>query len=138
MTSHTERIGRRLITVTSIAFSCAALGIGIGFAQGEIVARAAAQDEQLVFAGSAGMIGGLIAFFLGPILYYSLKQRIAFEHFCCTVAASLAVGCVSAWLFSIRPNGPGWESMFVTPVAAVCLAIFFTRKENRKETSGQE
>jgi hypothetical protein len=114
--------------VVAIAISCAALGIGIGFIQGEIVARMGAQDEQLVFAGTAGMVGGLVALFLGPILYCALRRRISFEQFCWIVALSLVTGCAAAWLLSIDPNGPGWTSMFVTPITVILLAINFARK----------
>jgi hypothetical protein len=77
-----KRFMLKSATVVAIAISCAALGIGIGFIQGEIVARTGKQDEQLVFAGSAGMVGGLVAPFLGPVLYYALRRCISFKQFC--------------------------------------------------------
>ena len=123
--NYMRRIGRPVATVVSVGFFCAVVGVGIGFIQGEIVARSAAQDEQLVFAGSAAMIGGLLALFLGPILYYAIKPRILFEQFCNIVTLSLISGCAAAWLLSTRLNGPGWASMFVTPLAAIVLAIYF-------------
>jgi hypothetical protein len=119
----------RSVDVVAIAVSSAMLGIGIGFIQGEIVARTGAQDEQLVFAGTAGMVGGLVALFLGPVLYYSLKRRIALEQFCYVAALSLFVGVAASWLLSMRSNGPGWVSMFVTPLAAIFLAVSFARKK---------
>lgn len=117
----------RSVNVIAIAVSSAMLGIGIGFIQGEIVARRGAQDEQLVFAGTAGMVGGLVALFLGPILYYALKRRVSLEQFCNVVALSLLAGVIAAWLLSLEPNGPGWVSMFVTPFAAILFAVSFTR-----------
>src|SRR5437868_6807024 len=99
---------QRSVDFVAIAISSAVLGIGIGFLQREIVARRGAQDEQLVFAGTAGMTGGLVALFLGPVLYYVLKRRISLEQFCYVVALSLFAGVITAWLLSMRPNGPGW------------------------------
>ncbi len=117
--------------IGSVAIACAMVGIGIGLIQGAIVSRSGATDEMLVFAGTAGMVGGLIALFLGPILYYSLKRRISFEQFCAIASLSLLVGCATAWLLSLHPNGPGWVSMFVTPLVATLLAINFSRGWSR-------
>jgi Na+/glutamate symporter len=105
----------------AIAISCASLGIGIGFIQGEIVARMGTQDERFAFAGTGGMVGGLVALFLGPILFYALRRRISFDQFCCIAALSLVTGCAAAWL-------SGLASMFVTPITAILLAVNFTRK----------
>jgi hypothetical protein len=116
------------LNAVAIAICSALLGIGIGFLQGEIVAHGAAQDEQLVFAGTAGMIGGFVALFLGPILYFSLKKRISFEQFCQIAALSLFVGVMTTWLLSIRSGGAGWISMFVTPLVAIALAVNFARR----------
>jgi len=74
------------------------------------------------------MIGGEVALFLGPILFYALHRRLLFEQVCYIAALSSVVGCVAAWVLSIRPNGPGWGSMLVTPIAAIYFAIHFARK----------
>lgn len=123
----TKNIATKSLKVGSVSVACGTVGVGIGMIQGAIVGRFGATDEMLVFAGSAGMIGGLIALFLGPILYYCLKQRISFEQFCFIATLSLLAGAATAWLLSIHPNGPGWASMFVTPLVAVFLAINFSR-----------
>lgn len=117
----------KYLKLGSVSVSCATAGIGIGMIQGAIVARSAATDEMLVFAGTAGLVGGVIALFLGPILYYALKRRVSLEEFCVIVTLSLLAGAASAFVLSIDPNGPGWASMFVTPLAAISLAIRFSR-----------
>lgn len=129
--NESRNIAAQSLKVGSVAVACGTVGVGIGLIQGAIVGRFGATDEMLVFAGTAGLMGGLIAFLLGPSLYYSLKRRISFEQFCVIATISLLAGTISAWLLSIRPNGPGWASMFVTPLVAVFLAINFSRGSSR-------
>jgi len=119
---------KRSVDVVAIAISCAMIGTGIGFIQGGIAARQGATDEMLVFAGSAGVVGGIVALFLGPMLYYALDRRISLEQFCYVAALSLLAGSVAAWLLSLLPDGPGWVSMFVTPITAILLAVRFARR----------
>jgi hypothetical protein len=128
MVNQVKDIILKSATVVAIALSCAVFGVGIGFVQGEIVARRADKIEQVAFAGGAAMIGGLVALALGPILFYALNRRLLFDQFCYIVVFSSVVGCVAGWLLSLHPNGPGWVSMFVTPIAAIFFAILFARK----------
>jgi hypothetical protein len=118
----------RLLRVAAIAICCAIFGAGIGLVQGEIVARGPDQIYQVTFGEGAAMIGALIAFFLGPILFYALGRRISFERFCYIGASTLLVGCLSGWLLSRRPNGPGWGSMFLTPIAAIVFSILLSQE----------
>jgi hypothetical protein len=124
---------RSFISVVVIAIFCALLGIGIGFIQGAIVARSGATDEQLVFAGTAAMIGGLVALPLGPLLYYALKRRASLQQVSYVVCFSLLAGVVAAVLLTLRPNGPGWMSMYVTPLAAILLTLSLRDKTRGKE-----
>jgi hypothetical protein len=116
------------LRLCAIAFSCALFGAGVGFLQGEIVARGSDKLYQVAFAGGAAMAGAVIALFLGPALYYALHRRILFEEFCYVGALSSLVGCIAGWAGSSNPNGAGWATLFITPVAAVILALLFVRQ----------
>jgi len=80
------------------------------------------------------MIGALIAFFLGPILLYTLNRRMLFERFCYIAVLSALAGCLVGWFLSGRANDQGWESMFVTPIAAIFFAILFSKERNAGNT----
>jgi len=108
-----------------VAICCAIFGAGIGLVQGEIVARGPDQIYQVTFGEGAAMIGALIAFFLGPILFV-LNRRMLFERFCYIGASTLLAGCLSGWFLAKGPNSAGWASMFVTPIAAIIFAFIFS------------
>lgn len=132
---------RSLVAVVrflAIAAGCALFGAGVGLVQGGIVARGGDKVYQAAFGEGAAMIGALIAFFLGPTLLYALNRRIRFQRFCYIGVATLLVGCLAGWIFSMRPNAPGWASMFVTPIAAVVFAILLAREsEDEKDDAHQ-
>ncbi len=116
-------------TVAVIAACSGLLGVGIGFVQGEIVATPGGRLYQVTFAEGAAMIGGVVALFLGPILYYALGRRISFEEFCYIATLTAVTGAVAGWLFSMSPYGGGWWSAFVTPVVAILAAVGFARRQ---------
>lgn len=123
-----------LCRIVAVALGCAIFGAGVGFVQGGIVARGADKIYQVTFAGGAAMIGGVIAFFLGPILFYGLNRRITFERFCYIGVLSSVAGCLVGWILSLRPGDLGWASMFATPIAAVILAVVFGPERSSKNT----
>lgn len=129
---HPPNILSGFFDTVAVALGCGLVGVGIGWLQGEIVAHGAVRTYQAFFAESAAGIGGVVAFFLGPILYHLFFGRqITLEQFSKICALSAAVGCLSAWVFQRLKPSMGWESSFVTPVAAVVLALSFARRWKR-------
>lgn len=121
----------RFFDTVTVALGCGLVGVGIGWLQGEIAAHGAVRTYQVFFAESAAGIGGVVALFLGPILYHLLSRRVTMEQFSKICALSAAAGCLSAWVFQKLQPGMGWESSFVTPIAAVVLALSFARRLKR-------
>jgi hypothetical protein len=125
-----KRAVKELPTLIVIAVCSGLVGVGIGFVQGEVVTTGQNRLYQVAFAEGAAMIGGIVALFLGPILYYVLHRRISFEQFCYIASLTAVCGSVAGWLFSKGPDAGGWWSAFVTPVAAVLIAVRFTRQHD--------
>ncbi len=134
LVSYMKRFLIELLGVAVVAICCAIFGAGVGFLQGEIVARGDDKIYQVTFAGGAAMIGAAIAFFLGPMLLYALNRQMLFVRFCYIGVATLLTGCLVGWLSSRHPNSPGWASMFVTPIAAIIFAVLFAREQSPANT----
>lgn len=130
--SDLKKLTIEFLRFAAVATSCAVFGAGVGLMQGEIVARGDDKIYQITFAGGAAMVGGLIAFFLGPILFYALNRQLLFERFCYIGVSTLLTGCLIGWFLARHPNGPGWASMFATPIAAIVFAILFSREHASK------
>jgi hypothetical protein len=118
--------------LVAVAISCAIVGAGVGFVQGEIVARGPDRIYQVTFGEGAAMIGASIAFFLGPALLYALNRKLSFVRFSSICASTLFVGALTGWFFSRGPNSPGWASTFITPIAAVIFAVVFFQETGTK------
>ncbi len=131
---HLRRFLIGFLRLAVIAICCAVFGAGIGFVQGEIVARGPDQIYQVTFGEGAAMIGAAIAFFLGPMLLYALNRQMLFERFCYIGVATLLTGCLVGWFSSRHANSPGWASMFVTPIAAIIFAVLFSREQSPANT----
>jgi len=130
----------RLILRTWLAFAWRLLsavltsgliGAGIGFLQGEVVARKWPRPEQIAFTEGACMIGGEVALIAGPLLYFLFFARdISVEEFFGIVASALIAGVLSAIVV------PEWISMFGTILATIFVAVLY--KELRKKTDARE
>lgn len=130
-----KRVMTEFLRLCAVAICCSIFGAGVGFIQGEIVARGGDKLYQVAFAGGAAMFGAVIAFFLGPTLYYTLNRRMLFEQFCYVGTLASLVGCLAGWVGSSNPNGAGWASMFVTPIAAVIFALIFVRQVDAPDSN---
>jgi hypothetical protein len=116
----------------SVVMSSAVVGSGIGFIQGEVVARKWTRPEQIAFAEGACMIGGEVAFVIGPLLYFLFfGRKISIEEFFGIVAAALVAGVLSALIV------PEWITMFATILSAIVVAALYKEIRKRKPLAGQ-
>jgi len=112
--------------------SSVVVGSDIGFIQGEVVARKWVRPEQIAFAEGACMIGGEVAFVIGPLLYFLFFGReISIEEFFGIVAGTLVAGVLSSLIV------PEWITMFVTILAAIAVAGLYKELRKRKTLAGQ-
>ena len=86
-----KRIVRFVCGAISLLVTSAAVGAGVGFFQGEIVARNWSRPEQIAFAEGAAHMGAIVAVFVGPILYVFLGRRISIGELCGIIACT-AIG----------------------------------------------
>jgi len=136
MANYVKHYLTQVLRLCVIAICSAIFGAGIGLVQGEIVARGPDRMYQVTFGEGAAMIGASVAFFLGPILLYALNRKMLFEQFCYIAVSTFLAGCLVGWFCSRAPNGPGWASMFLTPIAAIFFAVIFSR-EDRSSTAAK-
>ena len=115
-----NRVARFVCGAISLLVTCAMVGAGVGFFQGEIVSRRFPRVEQIAFAEGAAFLGTIVALFLGPLLYaLLLRYRMSVSELCAIVACSAVGGGLVALL--------GWEiavpltSVFVYVVAALTV-----------------
>jgi hypothetical protein len=74
-----------------IAVDKLCIGGGVGFFQGEIVARAWSRPQQIAFAEGASFVGAVVSVFAGPLVYVFLSRQISIGDLCGIIACS-AIG----------------------------------------------
>ncbi len=66
--------------VISRLLTSAVIGCGIGFVEGEILARSWERSAQIAFAEGAADLGILAGLVLGPVFYLLLSRTISFHE----------------------------------------------------------
>jgi hypothetical protein len=113
------RLIARVYEAVCIFVASAAVGGGIGFAEGCIVFRHSGVN-MFSLAAFCALWGQLVSLLVGPFVYYVLlRGAVSFARLAHIVLVSLAIGSAAA--LALGPAG--WMTWVVTPLAAVGASI---------------
>ena len=82
--------------LVSAASASSALGAGIGFVDGEMVARGWTRGEQMALAEGAASVGVVVGAIVGVMAYFLFKNKMSLKILSGVVTSVFAAGIVAA------------------------------------------